>query len=379
LTLVEKARGHFVKGSTGMKRFVGIVVFAALAASVMLSSGCQDYNMIGPGDWKPEDQPEQLGETHLEDIFIQRTAEASDVLFVVDNSCSMQEEQQALMTNFWNFIQFFVDSGLDYHIGVTVLDDWATQPPIGQLFGTTRYIDQTTPDPVGAFTANMTMGHDGMGSCEVGLEASYRALTEPLVSGYNAGFYREDALLSIVIVSDEVDGSVYQSQCPNAISYMEYIPWLTMTLKGSHSIDMIHFAAIVGDHPNGCNSSWGEADPGRGYYEVYTALGDEHATYYSICNQDWSDVMTRLGLEAAGLRTEFHLSLVPVEGTLQVYLDLDGEGGPEEEIEIFEDPDYLTDWAFVYDRTSNSLDFIFETMPPESAKLRVVYQVAEDA
>jgi len=354
-----------------------LVWFAALliGAASLLNIGCQDYNMMGPGEWSPADQPEQLGETYLEDIFIQRTAEASDILFVVDNSCSMQEEQQALMTNFWSFIQFFVDSGMDYHIGVTVLDDWPSQPPIGQLFGTTRYIDSTTPDPVGAFTANMTMGDQGTGSCEVGLEASYRALTPPLVDGYNAGFYRDDALLSIVIVSDEVDGSI--NGCP-AISYMEYIPWLT-ALKGAHSLDLIHFAAIVGDQPNGCSSSWGDADPGRGYYEVYTALGDEHSTYFSICNQDWTEVMTKLGLEAAGLRTEFHLSLVPVEGTLQVFLDPDGDSGPEVEMEIFEDDTYSSQYSFVYDRVSNALLFTIDTMPPESARLRVVYQVAEDA
>jgi hypothetical protein len=358
-----------------MARVIRFAVFFTVATVCLVGIGCQDYNMIGPGDWRPAEQPEQLGETMREDIFIQRTAEASDILFVVDNSCSMQEEQQALLTNFWNFIQFFVDSGLDYHIGVTVLDDWQTQPPIGQLYGPTRYIEPSTPDPVGAFTANMTMGGDGVGSCEVGLEASYRALTPPLVDGYNAGFYRQDALLSIVIVSDEVDGSI--NGCP-AISYMEYIPWLT-TLKGPHSIDMIHFAAIIGDQPNGCNSSWGQADPGRGYYEVYTALGDEHATNFSICNQDWDEVMTQLGLEAAGLRTEFHLSLVPVEGTLQVWLDPDGEDGPEEEFEIFEDETYIQQYSYVYNRVSNSLDFVFETMPPEAAQLRVEYQIAEDA
>jgi len=347
-----------------------------IGAVVLLGIGCQDYNMMGPGEWSPADQPEQLGETYLEDVFIQRTAEVSDILFVVDNSCSMQEEQQALMTNFWNFIQFFVDSGMDYHIGITVLDDHFSQPPIGQLLGATRFIDSETVDPVGAFTANMNMvGDDGYGACEVGLEASYRALTPPLVDGYNAGFYREEALLSIVIVSDEVDGSV--NGCP-AISYMEYIPWLT-ALKGAHSLDLIHFAAIVGDQPNGCDSSWGVADPGRGYYEVYTALGDEHATYFSICNQDWSEVMTKLGLEAAGLRTDFHLSLVPVEGTLQVFLDPDGVGGPEAEFEIFEDASYSSQYSFVYDRVSNSLQFTIDTMPPESAKLRVIYQVAEDA
>ena len=40
-----------------------------------------------------------------EDVFEQRVAAATDVLFVVDNSCSMAEEQQALQSNFYNFIQ----------------------------------------------------------------------------------------------------------------------------------------------------------------------------------------------------------------------------------------------------------------------------------
>ena len=305
-----------------------------------------------------------------EDVFEQRVAAATDVLFVVDNSCSMQEEQTALQSNFWNFIQFFVGSGLDYHVGITVLDDWANQAPIGQLFGTTRYIDTTTPDPVSAFTANMTMGADGMGACEVGLEASQRAITTPLVTGYNHGFYREDALFSVVIVSDEWDGSL--DGC-DAITYMEYIQWLE-TLKGNGPFDGIQFAAIVGDQPYGCSSNWGDAEPGRGYYEVYTALGDDHAIYFSICEQDWSDVMVDLGVRAAGMQLEFPLSNIPLSGTLQAFLDLDGEGA-DPEFEIFEDPTHLEGFAFVFDEDANSLVFWPSTVPPPHAILRVTYQV----
>ena len=46
-----------------------------------------------------------------------------DILWVIDNSCSMTEEQQALSQNFASFVQYFVGSGLDYHIGV-VSTDW---------------------------------------------------------------------------------------------------------------------------------------------------------------------------------------------------------------------------------------------------------------
>ena len=89
--------------------------------------------------------------------------------------------------------------------------------------------------------------------------------------------------------------------------------------------------------------------------------------------------MTALGMQAAGLRRSFHLSMVPVTGTLEVYLDPDGEDGDEEEILLEEDPDFQSEYAYVYTRVSNSVDFSFDTMPPESARLRVVYKVAEDA
>ncbi len=373
-----------------MKICKSVLTVALLTGTWLLAVGCQDYEIIGPGDWKPAEQPDQLGETYLEDEFIQRTAEASDILFVVDNSCSMAEEQAALQQNFWNFIQFFVDSGLDYHIGITTLDDFSggfgfpAQWPVGQLFGSTRYIDNNTVDPVTAFTNNMTMGDQGYGACEVGLEATFRAVS-PSPDGYsdqyNAGFYRDAALLSVVIVSDEADGTTSPMECTDWASYMgyqEFIPWIT-NLKGSHSIDMIQFAAIVGDSPSGCSSPWGDAERGAGYLEVVDGLGEDHATFFSICDQDWSDVMTQLGLEAAGLRTSFYLSLVPVEGTLEAYLDPDGADGPDEEIQIFEDPSYSQQYSFVYNRVSNSLDFTTDTMPPEGAKLRVVYQIAEDA
>lgn len=346
---------------------IGLLLLAALPGCPPDDDGVIDID--GGGDDDTNEVDDGIREEHFE----QNVAEATDVLFVVDNSASMEEEQDALMTNFEYFIQYFVGSGLDYHIGITVNDDWSGQPPIGELFGPTPYIDVTTPDPVDAFTANMIMGDDGLGACEVGLEASYRALTEPLLSGYNAGFYREEALLNVVIVSDEGDGSLTNlGNCPT-IGYMDYIPWFTQ-LKPS-GIDDVFFATIVGDQPNGCSSAWGDAEPGRGYYEVYTALGDDHALNFSICEQDWSDVMTDLGVRAAGLRTAFPLHEVPLYGTIDAYLDRDGDGTAWDEEPIPHDPTYSEDLAFAFDAAGNSLVFSTASLPPPGSTLRVVYQV----
>ena len=355
---------------------VGIVMTAGI--------GCQDYGLGGGDEWDPADQPDQLGQTMVEDEFVQRTVEASDILFVVDNSGSMTEERQALIDNFAVFLQYLTDTPLDYHIGVVTLDD-PEDPPIGTLLGSPNYMDASMADQiqdhfmdiVGAIETNPD------GTCEVGLEASFRAVS-PGPEGYedttNVGYYRHDALLSVVIISDEDDGSYEGADCPTPdafIHYTEYIPWFT-NLKGSHTIDMVHFTAIVGDAGTGCSSEWGNAEPGLGYLDVVDNLGEDHATFFSICEHDWSEVMSRIGLAAAGLRTAFHLTHVPVEGTLEVFLDLDGEGA-EEEFQIFEDATGQTAYSFVYDRVSNSLVFTVENMPPETAVLRVEYQLEQDA
>jgi hypothetical protein len=352
-----------------------ITRLASLLAGLTLTApaGCTGNLLVGDDDTgAPQDDDDTAGPPLGEDIFDQ-TADPVDILFVVDNSASMQEEQTALMSNFWTFIQHLVSSGIDYHIGVTVLDDWEGQPAIGELYGTTPFIDADVEDPVGAFTGNMTMGDDGVGQCELGLEASYRALSEPLLSGTNAGFYRDEARLTLVIISDEADGSA-TGQCPDGLAWTDFVPWLT-SLKGAGSLDRIHFAAIAGEVPDGCWSEWGTADPGHGYWDVYQALGEDHATFFSICEHDWSPVMSELGQMASSMQTEFPLGQLPVPDTLEVYLDPDGPDGPDEEIRIYEDPSYTQQWAFTWYEGTNSLVFVTETRPAAGSRLRAIYEI----
>jgi len=309
----------------------------------------------------------------IEEEFYQRTSK-TDVLFVVDNSGSMEEEQNALIFNFWEFLQFLTDSQMDYHVGITVLDDYQGQPAIGQLYGPWRYIDSTNPDPVGAFADNMTVGSEGQGDCEVGLEAAHRAVTAPLVDEYNTGFYREEASLIVVVVSDEGDGSYDDSECDDADEYIgtqEFIAWLTTFKEGYGSQRRFHFSAIVGEN-DGCASSWGEAEAGDGYLDVVDALGSD-ATFHSICEQDWSAVMTELGRRAAGYRTVFSLSSYADASTLEVHLDPDGPGGSQVAIQIYEDPTFERQYSYEWVVPLNALRFSDETVPPHGSSLMVRY------
>jgi hypothetical protein len=353
-----------------------IIHLAIYLGVLSLVCGCEEGGIIGDDDVLGDDDTSATGDDDdavahtTEDLFVQEV-QATDVLFVVDNSCSMMEEQVALTNYFAVLLQHLFDKRIDYHIGTTVLDDWNTQPPIGELYGSTPYIDTTTPDPILAFEANMTMGADGMGSCEVGLEAIQRAVTSPLIDGPNAGFYRPEARLAVVVISDEVDGCIYGC---DAICWNPFIGWFTSFKADGEA--SVHFTAIVGDEKSGCSSSWGAADPGQGYLEVVEELGEDHAVWQSICAQDWTPVMHQVGGWAAGVPLSFALSETPIEGSLQAFLDLDGAAGPNAAFPIFEDESYEETHAFVYDGDSNSLVFVQATAPSNGAELRVEYEVA---
>ena len=347
----------------------------ALAALSMilpaLLGGCSDTQLVTIYE-QPSivGQPDALGPTEWADEFQQRTIAASDILFVVDDSCSMSEEQEALAANFDAFISNFVGTNLDYHIGVTRAALEASGGPLtppsaewGQLESASdgsRWLSSETADIITEFNEMANVGTNGH-NCEMALQASFSALMDRAVSGgYNDGFYREDAHLTLVLLSDENDHGQDEAFPPlvpacGGIDPQEYSDWF-MGLKGYNHQDRLSFTAIVGGW-DGCNGE--DADPAPAYMEVVEAVG---GNFLSICAEDWSTFLTELGLEAAGLKKSFQLRRIPVEDTL--VLTIDGEV-PAEGV-----------WS--YDRQRNSIDFPIEHVPAELAIVRVEYELQED-
>jgi hypothetical protein len=164
----------------------------------------------------------------------------TDVLFVIDDSGSMAEEQANLAANLDAFIDRLAASPArtDFQIGVTSTSVVpfpggaaqygggpsagvpypagalvALDPGTGRIvwdaaggFGGQRILGGalTRDQLIAAFRANVRLGTNGSGK-EQGLEAVRRALSEPLLSGANAGFLRPGARLAVVILSDEDD------------------------------------------------------------------------------------------------------------------------------------------------------------------------------
>jgi hypothetical protein len=307
-----------------------------------------------PGQPNP---PELVAEAKL-DIITQIVKAKTDILWIIDNSCSMDEEQQALINNFDAFINYFIDSGLDWHVGVVSMD-MSRNDHKGRLrsAGGFTYLDESSPSPVALFHEMAAMGTAGSGT-EKGLEASHSALEEHR-DGFNQGFYRNDAILNIIVISDEEDQS-------NAIGVSEYISWLT-NLKGD--VDDVTFSSIVCLKTgilNGQNCGTGifaAMSVGSRYISVTQAVD---GVLWDIRETNWADVLDELGELATGLKQEFFLSDVPIPETIEVWVDIVDEEGDKTTYTFKQGTDYI------YSRIRNSITFI-TYVPPQFSKINIEY------
>ncbi len=147
----------------------------------------------------------------------QKLDKGVDILFVIDNSGSMAEEQRKLRNNFRVFIEELLNKDVkDFQIGIITTDLYEKNPQRGQLIqadsATPKIITSslTTQQITEAFTKNADVGTKGS-NFERHFEAVQMALSPSVQGGLidtaNKGFLREGALLAIIFVTDEDDCS----------------------------------------------------------------------------------------------------------------------------------------------------------------------------
>jgi len=303
-----------------------------------------------------------LEERWVEEHHQQMEMPAVDVLWVVDNSCSMIEEQTGLARNFDSFISYFQTSGLDWHIGVVSTDTENTYQAglLSESDGKT-FITQDTQNVVAAFEDMVMLGTTGSAD-EMGLQASWLALTRRRFAE-NEGFFRDEANLQIIVISDEDDHSV--TPTPS-----EYTSWLR-TLKPE--ADTVNFSAIVSPRPAGCSSA---SEIGHRYLDVVQDIG---GLVWPICDTEWDKLLDELGLQASSRRSEFFLEYEPDLETLQIRVRFAKNPSEPNNITTYE---FIADqpgrFGYGYDPTRNSV-VLYAYVPPPGADIEIRYVPAKDS
>jgi len=317
-----------------------------------------------------------------------------DVLFVVDNSGSMSQEQANLASSFSNFIASFAAENLDYHIGILSTDAyhvpayWTNGGGVyaafqrsynsfslesGGLLSKTGNDIFLTPDSINPelqFTQNVSIGTTGSGA-EQGLRSLINFLDSDLQSGWNSGFLRDEAYLSIIVVSDEDESTSTTNSTyikgdagAKATLMAEFLSAVRAT-KSTARQGQIRFDAVVAPSRAECPtmpanmSGLAQNEPvGTVYMEMAVELGGITS---NICN-DFSSDIAEIGAELVVATTSFHLLQPPVGGADGISVVVNG-------VEVYQDA--TNGWT--YDEVSQNVSFHGAAIPAVGAQVSVSY------
>jgi len=286
----------------------------------------------------PEETIEQEGNGDVERWYSERHEQEPisylDVLWVIDDSGSMNPYQVMLANQINFFFSAFLANNPDFHMSVIT----TTFPTLNGM------ITNATHSPEVYLASLVNVGVFGSGM-EMGIEMAYQALSDPSIAGPGSQFFRDEAALVVIFVSDEPDHSGawqgYTSFFDNLKEAGKFIPY-----------------AVIGDHPSGCVSN-AHIYPinilfGAGYWHLVEHYGGD---WFSLCAPDWGSQLQDLGNTLTNRATYILENENPIEDTITVTVN--GQ--------------IVTEWA--YDSTVNAVKFDPEHVPTEGQTIEIEYAV----
>tara|TARA_R100001082_G_scaffold104395_1_gene75717 strand:+ start:237 stop:1823 length:1587 start_codon:yes stop_codon:yes gene_type:complete len=306
--------------------------------------------IIGDDPQTPEVEISQEGGGVFEQVItqehIQEEIPILDIIFVIDNSGSMSAFQGELSNQMTSFMNVFLSSGADFHLGFITTDRGYLQ-----CSGVVCWIDNSFTTPVDWTQGVISQISIGGSAFEKGIEMAKRFFEN---TDYDTGgapgtsFWRDDSTTVIIYVSDEPDFSIG--------GWNAYTMFFD-TLKPD--IDMMRHFAVIGDYPTGCGfqygSIWRTVQFGSGYWDMTQRYNGE---WYSICATDWGDQMQDLA-NTVTTRTRFALD----------------ESDPIESSIIVKINGQVTNDGWEYDPNSNSVVFQEDYVPEANQTITIEYGV----
>ncbi len=150
-----------------------------------------------------------------------------DILFVIDNSGSMEYEQKSMASRVRNFLD--VVKGLNWQIAITTTDPSNKTYGDGRLvtmkgLSSTYILNSSMDDATARTVLSNTLQRTETGSgSEQGIYAAYRAVERSVESaGGNTNFIRSDAQIAVVLISDEDESADGVKNDPaNFVKYIQ--------------------------------------------------------------------------------------------------------------------------------------------------------------
>lgn len=317
---------------------------------------------------------------------MQPSAGKVDILWIVDTSNSMSEEQSYLATNFNAMITALNDAGHDFQTAITTTDicqdtmpaaledrvcpaDYGGSPAThlrGSFVGTAgrKVLKRGDADLVSKFNTYVSQGVDGSGF-EHGLKAAQMAVAKSL-SGENEPLVRSGAFLAVIVVSDEQDDGIGLSQTDAYNGHNFYSEGYTRFrfteddmityLRGVKGNGKFSVSAITPTRlANGALCAAPHTAPAEEGTQYILAAQKSGGIAQSICDTNWNASLARIGLDLDSQISQVVLPSTPKVDTIVVKVN-----------------GVMTS-AWTYNAGNNAVKFNAGHVPAEGAAIEVTY------
>lgn len=263
----------------------------------------------------------------IEDQFTVPVDPPVDIVFAVDQSCSMDGHAAQLAGSFGSLIGAIQQVTSGWRIGVVTTTS-------GCFNG--GFLSSSTPNLLQVFRDAVSYGTDGTGETERLFQMVQVAMANTLPGKCNAGFLRPDALLHVVLVSDEFEQS---GIAPGMFA------WNVASYKASQSL--VKVSGIICP-PSGCPVADGSDG---GYAEAIALTGGVRG---NVMASDWSQLAHDLAVASLAQLNRYPLSHDPAPGSIVVYVN-------------------GTQWPSGWHYDASTHELVFDLTPPQGATLQVGY------
>lgn len=307
--------------------------------------------------------------------FVQSSANAGgvDILWSIDASGSMGEEQQNLADGAEQFFTSLNAAGIDYRLAVNTQGNDNNRYSCRTLRQTTTgesFIDSQTSD---AFNKWRFLSKPG--ASDSGTETGFYCVREVDLIAFD----RPNAKNLVVFVSDEPENETFNSYRPvsapnsyvlrdfnNYKQYFEGSGTTYFSIAGTGSVIKPNFTSSIDRNANGdysCNGNGGSASGGAHFNEIAKLTGGSTA---SICadSEDWSVMFDRIIETATGLASNFTLQYSPIPSTVKVSVN----GQP-----IARDISHQDGFDLIYGQKGVSLTFYGDSLPEQNDTIVIDY------
>ena len=267
--------------------------------------------------------------------FKQEASVKLDILWVLDNSNSMDEENPLVRAGADEFVGALVDSNADFQLGVVTMNVKAVaSSESGKLqaaVGVDTIIKSTSDKATiisdfRATVAAVQAATTPSKGCEAGLEAARLAIDPSL--NLNPGFIRDDALLAVIFLTDEDDASTNEAtddlcNFSTATTFPkihdqldDYIAFFRGQKVGNGNF--IFNGILTLDKDSASCAAVNPKEASTNFVDLVERTGGLAG---DICLTDYEDLLDSLGLKIAGFFSSFAAELPVDTDTLEVRID----------------------------------------------------------